>query len=311
MAESKLNKKLLQFYKEKKFTNKGSLSVALVITRHAAKDGLPLSPDALLTGRGGQVTGLSGEAVKAILADHGVTQMLAREGGRTSRGSIDNMRSYVEFLNTLHQTDGVELEAIEKFWVDRVKDFFASKPFRLRVDPTKNVRSAVTDILEQARLRQKDSPGVQFMGAILQHLVGAKLELIGAGDNIQHHSFSTADEQTGRGGDFIVGDTAIHVTVSPTEALIEKCADNLSAGLRPLIITTEKGCVVAQELSENKEIGDRVDVFEAEQFLAANVYEHGKFGGDGRREATERFIDLYNNIIEQNETDPSLKIKLG
>lgn len=37
--------------------------------------------------------------MQAVLNRHGITRVLAAEGGRTSRGSISNMREYVAFLN--------------------------------------------------------------------------------------------------------------------------------------------------------------------------------------------------------------------
>ena len=37
--------------------------------------------------------------IQRILADHGITRVLAEEGGRTSRGSVGLMQKYVEFLN--------------------------------------------------------------------------------------------------------------------------------------------------------------------------------------------------------------------
>jgi len=81
---------------------------------------LPLDADALLTEGGGQVLGLGRGAVQAILNRHGITRVLAAEGGRTSRGSIGNMRDYVAFLNTLARQGAVDLDAVEDFWIARV-----------------------------------------------------------------------------------------------------------------------------------------------------------------------------------------------
>ena len=44
--------------------------------------------------------------MQAILQRHGVACVLASEGGRTSRGSIGNMREYVAPLNQLYASDG-------------------------------------------------------------------------------------------------------------------------------------------------------------------------------------------------------------
>ena len=50
-------------------------------------------------------------------------------------------------------------------------------------------------------------------------------------------------------------------------------------------------------------------MFEVEQFIALNLYELGKFGAEGRRVAVSDFVTRYNEIIEDVETDPSLKIE--
>ena len=97
----KFNGKLYDFMHVHKMNNKGALCVALVVSRYAKKNGLPISPSKLLTDKQGQVSGLSKSNVQAILKDYGITQILAEEGGRTSRGSIGNMQKYVEFLGKI------------------------------------------------------------------------------------------------------------------------------------------------------------------------------------------------------------------
>ena len=82
-----LRKFLLEFHQQK-IKGKGALAVIVFISRIARSKGLPLNPDALLTESGGQVQGLGREPVQRILADYHISQILAEEGGRTSRGSI-------------------------------------------------------------------------------------------------------------------------------------------------------------------------------------------------------------------------------
>ena len=97
-----LQEALIAFTRERKFNRKGPLCVALVMTQQARVKGLPLDSGELLTEGGGQVFGLGKSAVQSILQRHGITRVLASEGGRTSRGSIGNMREYVALLNQLH-----------------------------------------------------------------------------------------------------------------------------------------------------------------------------------------------------------------
>ena len=98
-------------------------------------------------------------------------------------------------------------------------------------------------------------------------------------------------------------DVAIHVTTSPSEALIRKCKRNLDNGLKPVVITMHRGAVVAEGLADQAGFGERLDIFEAEQFLAGNLYELGKFALAGRRTTTEQLVEAYNRIIDECETD--------
>jgi hypothetical protein len=308
-----LNQRLAQFVAEKGFRGKGPLCVALVVTQHArGLLGLPIDPELLITeqGKGGQVQGLGKAPVQAVLARHGISRTLASEGGRTSRGSLSNMRAYVALLNDLHEQGPLDLDKVEDFWIAKVHEFFAAKPFKLRLDYSRSLRVVVGDLIKQAEERQKTTPGVHYAGAVMQHLVGAKLEGLLEPGLLIHNSFSTADSPTGRAGDFLVGDTALHVTTAPGEALIQKCRDNLDAGLKPVIVTGKKGLPVAEGLASNADLGERIDVFEIEQFLAAGLYELGTFTADGKRSELERLVERYNHIVEEVETDPGLKIEL-
>ncbi len=305
-----LEDRLHRFVLEHRMSGKGPLCVGLVVTRHAKNLGLPLDPDGLLTKARGQVMGLGKSAVQAILGDYGIDRVLAEEGGRTSRGSVGNMRQYVAFLNELHAADRFDLEVVESWWIERVREFFAGKPFVLHFDSSKSFRSIVKDLLSQAEKRQAQSKGSTLVGTMLQHLVGAKLNLL-LDTPVEHHGAAVADDASGRGGDFLIEDVVIHVTTAPTEALIRKCKRNLGNSFRPLIITTENGALIAMALADQSGISARLDVFEAEQFLAGNLYEIGKFGQAGRKATAKELVTEYNKIIDECETNPSLKIDVA
>ncbi|MGC1782068.1 MAG: DUF4928 family protein [Acidobacteriaceae bacterium] len=304
------HEELAAFTAEKSFRGKGPISVALVVTQHAKTMGLPLDPATLITEGGGQVLGLGKGAVQSILKRHGIDRVLAAEGGRTSRGSLNNMREYVAFLNSLSQKGKVNLEAIEAFWIDRVHEFFAGKPFKIRLDASRSLRTVVRDVIGQAEERQKTAHGVYYAGAVLQHLVGAKLDCALGQGHLEHNSFSTADAPNERAGDFFLGDVAIHVTTSPGEAVIERCRENLNDGHRPILVTVQRGLSVAEGLAINVGLADRIDIFEIEQFVALNLYELAKFAAEGRKTAVTDLVTRYNDIVDEFETDPSLKIEL-
>jgi hypothetical protein len=302
--------KLRAFASSQSFRTKGGLSVALVVTDHARRHGLPLDDKKLTTKSDGQVLGLGKSAVQAILRRHAIDKVLAKEGGRTSRGSIKNMKAYCSFLNCLFAEGLADLDRIEEFWIARVRDFFAAKPFLISLDASRSLRTMVRSVIEEADARQRESPGVQYAGAMMQHLVGAKLDCALGRRDLVHHSFSTADAPTSRAADFLIEDVAIHVTNAPTESMIRDCQGNIDAGFRAVVVTRKGGVAVAEGLAANAGIADRIDIFEIEQFIALNLYELSAFARERRRAAVDEVVTRYNEIVDQVETDPSLRIEL-
>jgi len=221
------------------------------------------------------------------------------------------MRAYIDFLNDLDRDKLLDFAIIEEWWIGRVREFFRSKPFSFKTDSSKSIRSVVSDLIDAAFARQRECPGTMIAGAVMQHLVGAKIETILPTAKIKHEGFSVADAPAGRKGDFLIGDTAIHVTTAPTEALIRKCRDNLSQNIRPLIITTQSGVGGAIALAKNANVSERIDILEIEQFIATNIYEWSEFQQAKRALTVRQLVEAYNSIIDQCETDPNLKIAMG
>ena len=306
-----LQERLSAFAKNSGFSGKGPLSVGLVVTDLARRQGLPLDPASLLTDKEGQVSGLNRATVQAVLARHGITKILSSEAGRTSRGSISKMRDYVAFLNdAASDLEGFSLRAVEEFWVARVQEFFAAKPFRLKLDASLSLRAVIRNVITEAETRQRAMQGTMIVGTVMQHMVGAKLDLILGPGVVRHHGSNQNDAGTDRAGDFEVGDVAIHVTASAGEALIAKCRDNLDRNLKPMIVTGRGRVSTAEGLADNAGIAARIEVVDFEQFLSTNLHEMSRFTSDGRRVKIGDLVDRYNEIIDANETDPSLRIEV-
>jgi len=293
--------------------SKGKLCVSLVVTNKALESGLPLDLASLRTPEQGQVAGLGKAAVQRILARYGISRVLAEEGGRTSRGSLGAAEEYARLLNRLHESgelSGSDTRAVEAWWVEQVKAFFRQQCFRLDLDVSKSVSVMVRSLLDAARKRQSETPGTMIEGTVLQHLVGAKLALALPPGTVRHNASSTADASTNRVGDFEVGDTAVHVTTSPSESLIEKCVANIGKGFRPLIVCSGDRREAALQLAENAGAADRIEVYEAEVFISMNVNEWAKFRTAGVAQTSRRLVKKYNEIVTEYETDPSLAVKI-
>ena len=302
-------KRLKAFQEENHIYTKGPLSLVIQFTRMAGSRTFPLDPDDFQTGGKGQVAGLGGANLKKILKEHGITQLLSAEGGRTSRGSMGLMQKYVAFLNAWNEEDPVDFSRVEEYWAGQVREYFRNKPFVLTADMSKTIGANLEDLFAQARKREKENPGTHYLGTVLQHLTAAKLSLILPEGSFAIHGASVADAPTERSGDFAINNTTIHCTTMPGALLIEKCKGNLRAGVRPVIITVFDRVTTALNLAEDSGLAGRVEVWDIQQFLSSNVYEHSLFDDAKRNSTLGDIIQAYNRIVMETETDPSLRIE--
>lgn len=164
-------------------------------------------------------------------------------------------------------------------------------------------------LFSQAELLVQSFGGSWYLGAMLQHLVGAKLDIVLGEGLIVHHGHSSADGPTGRNADFEINGVAVHVSTHPTEGLIRKAAGNLQSGLKPIIVTLADGVEGALFLLKGTDWRDRIDIMDAAQFLTANIYEHCLFKVGECKSTILTILERYNQIIEECETDPVLKIR--
>jgi Domain of unknown function (DUF4928) len=223
------------------------------------------------------------------------------------------MEDYVVVLNMIHSTYGsINHVMLMLFWMKKVRAYFNATPIDLKVPSGRTLRHLIRSVIAAVRKREREVVGRTIMGTVLQHLVGAKLEIVLDGNSaeVAHHKASQSDVQTGRPGDFLVGDCALHVTTSPTEALVRKCVANLEAGLTPIIITLPEKAQAAEVMSENAGREDQIEILDFEPFMATNLLEMSLFDSKRRRPKAAELIERYNRIVEDVEQDPGLKIEL-
>ena len=298
-----------EFQAEYNPKTKGPLALLIQLTRMIRGKSFPLDPNDFLTENKGQVAGLGGSNLKKILKDHGITQTLASEGGRTSRGNIGLMIKYFEFLNEWNEIEMIDPNALEEHWAEQIREYFRNQPFTLTADPSRTIGASLEELFEQARKRQKQNPGTQYLGTVLQHLIAAKLSLILSPDKFKVHGAYVADSPTDRGGDFVINNTIIHCTTAPGEPLIQKCKANIRAGCAPIIITIFDRVKTALDLASDADLDGRIEVWDIHQFLSTNIIEHSLFDGSERNAKLADIIENYNEIIAKVETDPSLRIE--
>jgi len=296
--------------------NTNAISVGIVMIDHMATS-FPLSASTYITARQGQVKDLGGRTIREILARHGERRPFRSEAGRTSRGSVPLAHEFANLLNRSEAAgsylsadvsdQGLVRDRLQGWLVHLLRDqYFNLQRIEAELDHRKPVKFAINTLLQAARER-----GGTTAGAVAQHLVGAKLSLRFPDQAISNESYTTADQQTDRVGDFRIGDTAIHVTMSPGWNLISnKCTANLRAGLRSLVLVPEDRTFGARQVVDTADIGGRVAVISIEDFVGTNVEEMADFAEDAIRDGLRDLLNRYNERVQAVESDPSLQIAI-
>jgi len=225
-------------------------------------------------------------------------------------GGFDLIVSLADKVLREHGIDKGLFSELDRQRVRRGRDF-VKREMEFNFDYGKSLRANIGDLLQQAQDLQTDAAGNNYVGAMLQHLVGAKLDVVLGQGKIRHHGSSVADHSTERNSDFQIEAVAIHVTTHPTEALVRKCTANLNGGLKPVIVTLGDGVAGAEFLLKNSGLADRVDVLDVGQFLTANIYERSLFKAADCKVTFSSLLERYNEIVSSCETDPSLRIRIG
>ena len=125
---------------------------------------------------------------------------------------------------------------------------------------------------------------------------------------VEHHSFAAADKQSGRDGDFTIGDAAIHVTMSPGVGLMDRCKLNIKNGRRPIIVTPASCQNTAKALAVDSSIAERIEIVAAEHLVTLLLHQLSGFDLRKCRSVLKELVRRYNNIVTNCETEPGLNI---
>ena len=293
--------------------NRNVMTVGLIMCEHMKTD-FPLAEAQWFSGS--QVRLLGSSRISKILARHGESRHLAREGGRTSRGSQELARGFEAAVNSSASAQAFSeagqdiraevVESLQAAMVERIQtDFFDKQRLRIEYRNHEPTSAAVRQLLDAASDR-----GGNAAGAVAQHLVGAALSLQHPDIDIDNHSYTTADQQTGRAGDFVVNEAALHVTTAPSEALMRKCEANLALDLFPMVLTLRDRIAAAEGLAGNFNIVDLISVRDVVEFVADAVDIPAQFKRHQFAGRLRKLLDTYNMRVAAVEPDPSLQVEI-
>ena len=230
------------------------------------------------------------------------------EGGRTNRGLRDSIEKLLVVLGQLElahlpkPSRNSELRKLQILLVGHIRAFHNRQRLKLSYQPGMTTQMHIATLLASAREAGKEGP-------VAQYLVGAKLQLRYPTQVIENNGSSTADIQLGRAGDFLMGDTAFHVTVAPMPAVFDKCRANLNAGLQACVLVPTRVAEAARQMVGD-ELAARVSIFLLETFVSQNIDELGGFHSAARVGDLSRLLLTYNRRVDAVEMDKSLLIEL-
>jgi len=289
------------------FPAKGTMAGALVVLEHLKQD-FDLDIDAHTAGGGSQIKGASGAAVKKILADFDETRQFVSEGGRTNRGLRGDIEAMLVALKPLDLEKLVKkkrnkvIESCQRFLVDQVREWHGRQRLAIVFEPSMTTRDLVRQILAKAKECEQS-------GQVAQYLVGAKLALRFPEIEISNDSYSTADQQLGRAGDFAVKDTAFHVTMTPMDKVYDRCRENAEQGMRAYLLVPDDHVQSARARAK-EEVPGRVAVESIESFVGQNVEEMAGFSQDDLNTKFYEFLLVYNKRVDDVEVDKSVMIEI-
>jgi hypothetical protein len=268
-----------------------------------------LKLDAHVAEGGAQIAGLNLSSLRKILDHFGESRQFPSEGGRTNRGNNRPIQLLLESLSGagfagLSETERLPLlDELQEFLVKSLNAYYNLERVCFDFDPSKPPRSVVADILAAAQQRNQGGP-------VAQHLVGAKLAIRFPHLSVRNSSYSAADEQTGRSGDFHIGKTAFHVTVAPNMGHVKRCAQNVKDGLSAIVLVLDSKLAAARALLETEGLENKVVAESIESFVGQNLSELAEFAPAKFAENLSSLLEEYNRRVAEVETDASLLIEL-
>lgn len=299
--------KSLKFVKANNGPANGSIATAMVVLNRLTAN-YNLDFNTHVAEGGMQIRGASGAAVAAILKSFGEERPFAKEGGRTNRGGPAEVKALLEMLKSLHleRTNKDErnevIYSMQLFLVGRVKDFHNRQKIKLTFNPALSTWHIINKLLAEATAEGK-------AGYVAQHLVGAKLQLRFPNIEVSNEGGSTADLQTHRPGDFLIGHTAFHVTVAPMQPVFDKCRHNIQQGFKPFLLVPDSKLIGARQIAEQTS-EHQISVESIESFVSQNVDEISSFDKHNLIDSFKELVNIYNFRVDEVETDKSLMIEL-
>jgi len=287
---------------------KGVVLAALIVLERL-RSKCELSLNAHLSEDGIQIAGLNLSSLRKVLDRFDESHRFPTEDGRMNRGNISWIGALLEALSdagfgALSEAERLQLlDEFQEFLVDSLDAYYNLERVCFDCDPSKPPRNVIADILAAAQQRNQGGP-------VAQHLVGAKLAIRFPHLTVGNSPYSAADEQSGRAGDYHVGNTAFHVTVAPNMGHVKRCAQNVKDGLSAIVLVPDLKLTAARVLLATEGLEGKVVAESLESSIGQTLSELAEFAPAKFAEQLANLLQEYNRRVAEVETDDSLLIEL-
>lgn len=284
--------------------SRNTVAMGVVVFDHLRKNS-SVSRDDVIS-QGGEVSGARSGLGK-ILESYEIPSSYLKEI-TTRQGHQDGQRLFemFEWGNKFSKFTPKERDELLLTLIDVLRnlanDWLKRQNLKLELDRRQAPATWVNVIVENARGRSG--------GIVEQQLVGAKLARRFQGVEIPNHPAHAADKQTERMGDFAISNLVYHVTAAPSRNVLQKCTDNLKAGLHPVLLVPREQETKTRNLAQYEGIEQELTIISIESFVALNIIELATDENKDFFSVLKEIVEIYNARLSAVETDLSLQIEV-
>lgn len=297
--------KWLESCTRNKKISRNTIAVGIVVL-DCLKRNSPVSRETVIS-QGGEVSGAR-SGLGTILESYGIPRSYLKEI-TTRQGHQDGQRLFELFewgsklarlTTTMRETLLLELCCVLQ---NQANEWLKRQNLKLHLDRRQAPATWVNIIVENAKARSG--------GIVEQQLVGAKLARRFQLADIPNHPTHAGDQQTARTGDFIISSLVYHVTAAPSRNVLRKCADNLKAGLHPILLIPREHENKTRVLAQDEGIDQQLTIISIESFVAMNIIELATDENKDFFTVLKEIVEIYNTRLAAVESDLSLQIEVS
>lgn len=284
--------------------SRNTVAMGIVVLDHLRR-ACPVSRDEVIS-QGGEVSGARSRLGK-VFGSYDIPSSYLKEI-TTRQGPQDGQRLFEQFEwgERLAEMPENEREALLLELIENLKRFvnewLGRQNLKLAIDRRQAPTTWVNIIVENAKGRSG--------GVVEQHLVGAKLARRFKRIEIPNHPAHAADRQTERAGDFAISKLVYHVTAAPSRNVLQKCAENVKAGLHPILLILREQETKTRILAQDEGVDKELTIISIEDFVAMNIIELATEEGKDFFSVLKEIVAIYNKRLAEVETDLSLHIEV-